>query len=152
MQLDIFIQISLILVIATVVSGIMQLLRQPIIIGYILTGLLVGPALFNLVHASETSELFSGIGIALLLFIVGLGLNPRVIRQFGKAAFLTGIGQILLTTTSAFFLSRWLGFSAVSSLYIAAALSLSSTIIVLKLLSDRKELNRLHGKITTGFL
>lgn len=152
MHAGIFPEIALILVIATVVAGIMQLLRQPIIIGHIITGLLVGPALFNLVQSSETADLFSHIGIALLLFIVGLGLNPRVIREVGKIAFLTGVGQILLTTSSAYLISRSLGFETVPSIYIGIALTFSSTIIVLKLLSDRKELNRLHGKIASGFL
>lgn len=150
--MDIFIEISLILTVATVVAAIMQLLKQPLIIGHIISGLLVGPAVFNLVHSTETVELFSHMGIALLLFIIGLGLNPRVIREVGKVAVLTGIGQIIFTMTFGFLAAQALGFATTSSLYIAMGLAFSSTIIILKLLSDRKDTHRLYGKVATGFL
>jgi Kef-type K+ transport system membrane component KefB len=152
METQLFVEISLVLVIATAVAGIMQLLRQPLIIGHIITGLLVGPSILNLFHSEETFELFSRIGIALLLFIVGLGLNPRVIREVGRVALSTGIGQIVLTSAAGFGIAKLLGFSAVASLYIGVTLCFSSTIIILKLLSDKKQLNRLPGKIATGFL
>jgi Kef-type K+ transport system membrane component KefB len=152
MQADIFLEISLVLVVATVVAGIMRLLRQPLIIGHIITGLLVGPSVFNMVQSTETAELFSHIGIALLLFIIGLGLNPQVIKEVGKVAIATGLGQILFTSVIGFGLARALGFAAVPALYIAIALTFSSTIIILKLLTDKKEQHRLYGKIATGFL
>ncbi|MEX0934344.1 MAG: cation:proton antiporter, partial [Candidatus Saccharimonadales bacterium] len=137
--MDVFIEISLILVVATLIAALMQLLRQPLIIGHIITGLIVGPTVLDLVHSAETVELFSHMGIALLLFIIGLGLNPRVIKEVGKIAVMTGMGQILFTSTIGFFIAQALGFSAVHSIYIALGLSFSSTIIILKLLSDRKD-------------
>ncbi|MEX0748925.1 MAG: cation:proton antiporter [Candidatus Saccharimonadales bacterium] len=150
--MDVFLEISLILVVATVVAAIMQLLRQPLIIGHIISGLLVGPAVFNLVQSTETVELFSHMGIALLLFIIGLGLNPRVIREVGKVAILTGVGQICFTITLGFLAAQALGFATTASIYIALGLAFSSTIIILKLLSDRKDTHRLYGKVATGFL
>ncbi len=152
MEAGIFAEISLILAIATVIAALTQLLKQPIIIGHILTGILVGPAVLNLVKSTETVELFSHIGVALLLFIIGLGLNPRVIKEVGKVALLTGLGQIVVTSIIGFGLARLLGFSSVVALYIAVGLTFSSTIIILKILSDKKEQHRLYGKITTGFL
>ncbi|MBI4101193.1 cation:proton antiporter [Candidatus Microgenomates bacterium] len=152
MEASIFLEISLILVIATAVAGVTALFRQPLIIGHIVTGILVGPSVFNLVKSTETAQLFSHIGVALLLFIIGLGLNPRVIREVGKVSLLTGMGQIVFTSALGFWLARLLGFSSTVALYIAVALTFSSTIIILKLLSDKKELNRLYGKIATGFL
>lgn len=151
MVADIFSEVSVILVIATVVAGIAQLLKQPLILGYIITGLVVGP-IFHLIKSDDTAQLFSHIGITLLLFIVGLGLNPRVIRSVGKVALTGGLGQVALNWLLGFGLARLLNFSSVTAVYIGLALAFSSTIIVLKLLSDKKELGRLHGKIATGFL
>jgi Kef-type K+ transport system membrane component KefB/Trk K+ transport system NAD-binding subunit len=149
---NIFLEISVVLVTATVVAGIMQLLRQPLIIGHIITGLLVGPYFLNLINSKETLEVFAHIGITLLLFIIGLSLNPRVVREVGKIAVITGLGQVLFTSAFGYLLGILLGFPPVTALYIAIALTFSSTIIVLKLLSDKKELGRLYGKIATGFL
>lgn len=148
----VFAEISVVLAVATVVAGMMQLLKQPLIIGHILTGLVVGPAVLGVIHSPETLEIFSNIGIALLLFIIGLSLNPRVVKEVGRVALVTGLGQVLFTTVVGFMTGRLLGFDPVPALYIAIAISFSSTIIIMKLLSDKKELGRLYGKISTGFL
>ncbi|MBP9826868.1 cation:proton antiporter [Candidatus Saccharibacteria bacterium] len=145
-------EVSLVIVIATIVAGLMHVLRQPLIIGHIITGLVVGPFGFGLIKSTDTLEVFSGIGIVLLLFIVGLGLNPRVIREVGKTAVITGVGQVLFTTVLGTIIALGLGFSLVSSLFIALAISFSSTIIIMKLLSDKREINQLYGKISVGFL
>lgn len=150
--MDIFIEISILLVIAAVIAGIMQLLRQPLIIGHIITGILVGPAVFDLVQREEVVDLFSHMGIALLLFIIGLGLNPRVIREVGKISVATGVGQILFTLTIGFLLAGALGFGTTESFFIALGMAFSSTIIILKLLSDKKDTHRLYGKVAIGFL
>ena len=84
-----FLEIGLILLLAVVVSGVMSKLKQPLIIGYIITGLIAGPYFFNIIHSKETLEVFSSIGIALLLFVVGLSLNPRVIKEVGKVSLIT---------------------------------------------------------------
>lgn len=149
---NIFVEISLVLVIAALVAAIMKFLRQPLIIGHIITGLIVGPYVFNFIKSTETINVLSYFGIALLLFIIGLSLNPRVIKEVGRISLITGLGQVAFTTAIGFFITRLLGFSTISSLYIALAISFSSTIIILKLLSDKKELARLHGKIAIGFL
>lgn len=130
----------------------MRLLRQPLIIGYILTGILVGPAALGLIHSEDAVEVLGKFGIVLLLFIVGLGLNPRFIRELGKVAFIAGVGQMLFSTTAGFFLIRAMGFDATTALYLSVALAFSSTIIILKLFTDKKEQNKLHGRIAIGFL
>lgn len=150
--MDAFVEISVLLVIATFVALVMRVLHQPLIIGYIITGLIVGPALLGIVGAKETLEVFSSFGIALLLFIVGLGLNPIVIKEVGKVSILTGFGQIILTMLFGFVLVTALGFSPVVALYIAIALTFSSTIIIIKLLTDKKDQNKLYGKISIGVL
>lgn len=130
----------------------MQLIRQPLIIGHIITGLIVGPYFLNIVQSTQTIDLFSQLGIALLLFIVGLSLSPRVIKEVGLTSLITGLGQVIFTTAIGFAIAQGLGFAFTPSLYISLALAFSSTIIVLKLLSDKKDLHRLYGKIATGFL
>ncbi len=97
-------------------------------------------------------EVFAQMGIALLLFIVGLGLNPKVIKEVGKVSLITGIGQVLFTSIIGFLIGLTLGFDFISSIYIAIALTFSSTIIIMKLLSDRGDTETLYGKIAIGFL
>lgn len=149
---SIFSELSLVIAVAVGISLFMRLIRQPLIIGHILTGLLVGPSLLHLIKSPETIQVFSDFGIALLLLIVGLGLNPRIIKEVGKIAGIIAIGKIGLTTLFGFAAARLFGYSLLPSLFIGVSLSFSSTIIILKLLSDKKEQSRLYGKISIGFL
>lgn len=150
--MEIFIELSIILVITTIVATIMRLMKQPLVVGYIISGVVVGPYILNVLHANEAVELFSKIGIAILLFIVGLSLNPDTVKETGGSSLVTGIGQILFTAIIGFFLIKALGYPSISAFYGAIALTFSSTIIVLKLLSDRGDLETLYGKISIGFL
>ncbi|MBS3071005.1 cation:proton antiporter [Candidatus Pacearchaeota archaeon] len=153
MALDsIFLNISLIIIIAMVVAAIMRILKQPLIMGYIITGIIVGPYFFNLLSASDAVGTFSKIGVALLLFTVGLHLNPKVIKEVGKVSLITGIGQVIFTSIIGFLIAYSLGFSFTASVYIAVALTFSSTIIIMKLLSDKGDLETVYGKIAIGFL
>lgn len=152
MQASIFSELSLIIALAAAVSIVMRIFKQPLIIGHIITGIIVGPAVLHWVNTPETIEVFSNIGIALLLFIVGLGLNPRVIKEVGKVASAAGLLQVFLSTALGWAGGLLLGFNRTESLFFGVALALSSTIIILKLLSDKKEQNRLYGKIATGML
>ncbi|MEX2013752.1 MAG: cation:proton antiporter [Parcubacteria group bacterium] len=150
--MTLFVEFSLIVVIATLLSFVMKLFRQPLIVGYIAAGVIVGPYAFNILQAHEEIEFFSRIGVAILLFIVGLTLNPDVMREVGKVSLTTGIGQVLFTSLFGFFIIRALGFETLPAFYIAVALTFSSTIIILKLLSDRGDTQKLYGKISIGFL
>jgi Kef-type K+ transport system membrane component KefB len=152
MPTDFFTELSIVIAIGAAISLIMRLIRQPLIIGYILTGLLVGPSLLNIVSNNPTIDVFANIGIALLLFIIGLGLNPRVVREVGKVAAIAGLAQIILTAIVGFAGGRAFGYSKTESIFVGLALAFSSTIIILKLLSDKKEQTRLYGKITIGIL
>lgn len=149
---SIFTEISLLLVLAAAMAMIMRALKQPLIIGHILIGLIVGPAVLGIVDSPEAIELLGNFGIALLLFIVGLGLNPKVIKEVGKVSLLTGLGQVIFTSAIGFWVTTLLGYDPMAAFYIAVALTFSSTIIILKLLTDKKEQNKLYGKIAIGFL
>ena len=150
--MELFVEISVLIAIATAVAAVMRLLRQPLIIGHILTGLIVGPLVLDLIHSAETLALMAEIGIAILLFTVGLHLSPDIIRKFGKVSFITGIGQVLFTAIVGYFVCASLGFSPLESFYIGVALSFSSTIIIMKLIADKRELDVLYAKIAIGFL
>lgn len=148
----VFFELSLMIIVAAGVAAVVQLLKQPLIIGHILTGLIVGPYFLNIVHSTETIALFSQLGIALLLFIVGLSLSPKIIKEVGKVSLVTGLGQVIVTATTSYGLARLLHLPPTAALYTAIALTFSSTIIILKILSDKRDLTRLYGKISTGLL
>ncbi len=148
----VFVKLSIILVVALAVSIIVRFMKQPMIIGYIITGILVSPYFFGFAAEADIIKTFSHIGIAGLLFIMGLNLNPKVIKEVGKVSLVTGIGQIIFTFAVGFLICATLGFSYVESAYIAMALSFSSTIILMKLLSDKGDTSTLYGKISIGFL
>lgn len=150
--MDIFIELSAIVVITTLLAAMMRLLKQPLVVGYILSGIIVGPQALNLLQSSEYIELFSKIGVAILLFIVGLNLNPETIKDTGKISLATGLGQVVFTAAIGWLIIQALGFDFRSTLYLAVALTFSSTIIILKLLSDKGDLDKLYGKIAIGFL
>ncbi len=152
MNPEIFIGLSTILVVTILVTGLMCFLKQPLIIGYILSGIIVGPLVLDIVISNDVLSVFSQIGVALLLFMVGLSLNPKVIKEVGKVSLITGIGQVLFTTIIGFVMCVFLRFSIIVSLYISVALAFSSTIIIMKLLSDKKDLDTLYGRISVGFL
>jgi Kef-type K+ transport system membrane component KefB len=148
----VFAELSLVIVITAGVSLVMKLLKQPLILGYILAGLLVGPAVFDIIKAVEMFEAFSNIGIALLLFIIGLGMNVSELRKLGRVVVLTALASLITIGTIGFTASGLMGFSRTESVIIGLALFFSSTIIIIKILSDKKEQNRLHGQVAIGVI
>ena len=147
-----FYEFAIILTLAAILGAIGQVLKQPLIVMFIALGILVGPSALDVVKSEENIHLLAEIGIAILLFIVGLKLDLRIIKSVGKIALLTGMGQVLFTSLFGYFIGIGLGFSPLHSFYIAVALTFSSTIIIVKLLSDKKEIDSLHGQIAIGFL
>ena len=153
MELTTFTQISLVLAITAVIAVIMRVLRQPLIMSYIITGIIVGPSVLNLVHNNDVFHSFAELGITLLLFIIGLGLNIGVIKSLGKVSVLTAAAILSSVGLVGFAASHFmLGFDLTSSVIIGVALFFSSTIIILKVLSDNKELSRLYGQIAIGVI
>ena len=147
----IFFEIGTIMVIATVFAYFAKLLKQPLIPAYILTGIVLGPVL-GLVTNTEIITTLSEIGIAFLLFIVGLEIDIRKLKHVGLVASFGGIIQIVSVFTIAFIISLLLGFLVLESVYLALIIAFSSTMVVIKLLSDKKEIDTLHGKIIIGIL
>jgi Kef-type K+ transport system membrane component KefB len=147
-----FYEIAAILGLAAVIGALGQKLRQPLIIMFLATGIVAGPACLGIIESHQQIELLAQIGIALLLFIVGLRLDLELIRTTGTVALATGLGQIVFTSVIGFFIALILGMSPINSAHVAVAPTFSSTIIIVKLLSDKREIDSLHGRIAVGFL
>ena len=144
--------LAAVLAIATVAGLVMSRLRQPLIVAFLVVGVVVGPVGTGWVSADGTIELLADFGIALLLFLVGLRLDVHMIRSTGPVAVVTGLTQVALTAAVAYLIAMAFGMHGLTALYIAMALTFSSTIIIVKLLSDKRELDQLHGRIAVGVL
>ena len=149
---SVFQEIAALLLFAAAVGALALWLRQPLIVGYILVGILAGPSVLGRVMAQDQVDLLAKMGIAVLLFVVGLKLDLHLIRTLGSVALATGLGQVLFTSVIGYLLAVALGLEPVAALYISVALTFSSTIIIVKLLSDKREIDTLHGRIAVGFL
>ncbi len=151
-SLPVFYQIATLLALAAGVGLIGISLKQPLIVSYIAVGIIAGPAVLGIAEIGEPIELLAELGVAILLFLVGLKLDIGLIRSVGPVAVATGMGQILFTAAIGFWICIALGLDTLTSAYIAVALTFSSTIIVVKLMSDKGEIGSLHGRIALGFL
>ena len=147
-----FVSVALILALAVAGGAIAKLLRQPVVVSFIVVGILAGPTAFNLVEGAEEIRLFAKFGIAILLFLVGLKLDFHMIRSTGKVALIAGLSQVAFTAAVGFGLAVLFGFETTTALYIAVALTFSSTIIIIKLIGDKRELDTLYGRIAVGIL
>lgn len=152
MHISPFHEVTVLLLIAMITGFVSQLLRQPIIVSYMLVGILVGPAFLGIVKSHEHIELFAELGVAILLFLVGLKLDIHLIKTLGPVSLATGIGQVTFTLFIGFLITLSMGMNAQTALYVAVALAFSSTIIVVKLLSDKSAVNTLYGQIAIGVL
>lgn len=149
---DAFYEIAALLTVAAACGALAIWLRQPLIVAYIAAGLLVGPSWLGWVAASDQVDLLAQMGIALLLFVVGLRLDLHLIRTMGRVVLVTGLVQMAVTAALGYLLAVALGLAPMAALYVAVALTFSSTIIVVKLLSDKREIDALHGRIALGIL
>lgn len=149
---NLFYQLAAAVLVAAVVGAIGVALRQPLVVSFIAVGIVAGPSVLGLVTDVESIDVLAKMGIALLLFVVGLKLDVHLIRTLGPVALATGLGQVAFTAVFGFLIALGLGMPPVSAAYVAVALTFSSTIIIIKLLSDKRELDSLHGRIATGFL
>lgn len=147
-----FLELSAVLVLATILGIVARVFHQPLILAYIFAGIII--SILGVFEGFDRSalELFSNLGVAFLLFLVGIDLNLTDLRYVGRAALTTGLGQIIFTAAVGFVLISALGFGTIPALYMAVALTFSSTVIIIKLLSEKHDLQSLYGKIAVGFL
>lgn len=149
---DPYAEFAVLLLVAAAVGALFVRLRQPVLIAYIVVGIALGPAGLGWVKAHDQVALLAQIGVTVLLFIVGLKLDLQHVRHIGPVALATGLGQLAFTIAGGFALILLLGEDVMTALYVSIALTFSSTIIIVKLLTDKRELDSLHGRIAVGFL
>jgi len=143
--------IGVIMVIAAVFALIARLIKQPLIPAYILAGLVIGP-IMGLITNTYVITTLSEIGIAFLLFVAGLEIDLDRLKNVGFVSTLGGTIQVLAIFSIAFVLSLMIGFVAIEAVYIGLIIAFSSTMVVVKLLADKRELDTLHGRIMLGIL
>lgn len=151
-ELALFWEIGLIIVAATFFAYLARIFRQPVILAYVFTGVLLGPLGFGLIEDQVTIRTLSEFGIAFLLFIVGLELDLKRLRDVGGVSTVVGIIKTAIVFGLGFMMALSLGYLRTEAIYAGLILSFSSTMVVIKLLSDKNELDTLHGRITLGIL
>src|SRR3989344_6983593 len=149
---NIFVQLAIILGLASVLGFITYRMKLPLLIAYLLGGLVIAFwGIFD-VKTSEALSFLPEIGLAFLLFLVGMELDFREIKSFGKSILISGILQVIITSVFGTFLAQSFGFNFLEAIFLGVGLSFSSTIVVVKLLLDRKDLGSLYGKLALGIL
>ena len=156
-DLTILRDIALGIVFAAIAAHVARLIKQPLILGYIAGGVVLGPRLgLGLVTNPQSIEIISEIGLIFLLFIIGLEIDIRELKRLGRPMLVLGVGQFVINGLLGLVFFRWLGYGAGGGkfdlYYLAVVVSLSSTLIVVKLLRDKFELKVLSGRLTLGVL
>ena len=144
--------IGLAIVAATALAYVARLLRQPLLLAYIGAGLLIGPPVLGIVESEEAIAELSELGLAFLMFIVGLEIDLKKLVSSGRIGALVGTLQVVACAVLTVGFAVLLGFSGLPALYLGVATAFSSTMIVVKLLSDKSELDTVDGRLTLGIL
>jgi Kef-type K+ transport system membrane component KefB len=146
-ELTLLLNLGFIVITAAVFAFVGKLVKMPSLVAYILAGVLLGPGL-GLVKLDHALELISELGIALLLFLVGLELSLQKIKDLGRVALILGGLQVLLTAVGGFIIAQLMGFARLPSVFLAATVTFSSTVVVIKLLDQKGATGRLYGRIS----
>lgn len=152
MEQQIFFEISLILITATAFATVAKFFKQPMIPAYILAGVILGPSVFHVLKSEDLLHTLSTFGIAFLLFLVGIELDIRKFLKTSRIAVVIGLLQMILSTGIGYLILISLGFSSAPAFFLSVALGFSSTIVALKVLGEKKELDTLYGQIVIGIL
>ena len=151
-NMEIIFEIGIIIILATALGFLVKIFKQPLIPAYIITGILIGPIVFGIVKNQELIASLSEIGVAFLIFTAGLEIKLSKLKEVGKTILIAGIVQIIALFFIGFFVSVFMGISKYASVYAGFVVAFSSTMIVVKLLYDKREINSLHGRIIIGIL
>ncbi len=153
MEHNLFLQISTLLAITVSIAFLIKFLKQPLIVAYMIAGVICGPLFFNLLNGeANLYKAFSNFGVVLLLFIVGLELNFSYLKKIGRISITVGLLQFGFNFSLIFILANYLGLSLLGSVFLALAASFSSTIVILKMLNDKKDEESVYGRYTVGLM
>lgn len=147
-----FLQLAGVLGLSAVFGYIIKTFKLPLLVAYLAAGVFL--SLFQIfdLAGSETLTFLPEIGIALVLFFVGMELDLKEIKNLGKPIIAASLGQIILSTLAGFVIAQALGFPMVESFLLGTGLAFSSTIVVVKLLLEKKDITSLYGKLAVGIL
>ncbi|MFA5258605.1 MAG: cation:proton antiporter [Candidatus Pacearchaeota archaeon] len=151
-DLIVFFEIGIMILIATTIGFLMRVFKQPLIPAYIITGILIGPLALGLIKDPNLIFSLSQIGIAFLIFTAGLEIQFKKLKEVGSVSLIAGALEVILLFLISFFIFGWFGVSGKALIYIGLIVAFSSTMIIVKLLSDRDELDTLYGRILIGIL
>ena len=151
-QTSLLFDVGIIIIAATIIALLISIIKQPPIPAYIIAGIILGPLGLSLISDIEFIHLISEVGVAFLLFLVGLEINLKRLKYVGLVSSIGAGIQVFLTYVITFFISLKLGFTTFESMVIGLVLAFSSTMVVIKLLSDKEELDTLNGRIALGIL
>jgi Kef-type K+ transport system membrane component KefB len=151
-QASILLIISLIIIFAAILSFLARKFKQDLILAYIVTGIILGPLVFGFIKDKNLINGLAEIGISFLLFVAGLEMSIKKLKEIAKPSIISGLIQVIATAIISFFVLIAFGFNRIEALWMGIAISFSSTIVVLKILADRNELDTLHGKLIIGIM
>ena len=150
-----FIQdLAVIMLVAGVVTILFHRLKQPVVLGYIVAGFIIGPHTppFGLIHDEDTIKTLAELGVIFLMFCLGLEFSLRKLFKVGATAFIAAFLEIVLMIWIGFEIGRWFGWSTMDSLFLGAILAISSTTIIVKALNDLKMKNERFAQLIFGVL
>ncbi len=145
-----FLSFAVMLGVVLLVLGAMKVLKQPMIIGYIIAGTLITFLFPHFFQHSEVFDQFSQVGVVFLLFIIGTELNPGMIQKIGSKTVGIWLLQVLGSSALGFLIGIVFGFDVMTALYMGTATALSSTIVILKLLGDKDDIDTTYGRLSVG--
>ena len=151
-ELGLIRSMAIVLAAALIGGMVARRIGLPVILGYLIGGIVIGPYGLEYVNNVEEVETLATIGVVLLMFTLGIEFSLKTVRQIGKVAILGGSAQIIVTIGLGLALGQLLGWSFTESWAFGFLIALSSTIIVLKTLVERGELGSAHGRIMIGIL
>ncbi|MDR2307042.1 MAG: cation:proton antiporter [Paucimonas sp.] len=150
-----FIQdLAVIMLVAGVVTIVFHRLKQPVVLGYIVAGFIIGPHTppFGLIHDEDTIKILAELGVIFLMFCLGLEFSLRKLFKVGATAFIAAFLEIVLMIWIGFEIGRWFGWNTMDSLFLGAILAISSTTIIVKALNDLKMKNERFAQLIFGVL
>lgn len=153
MEYNIFLQLSALLAVTVTIAFIVRSFKQPLLVAYMVAGIICGPLFFNLLHGGESMyEAFADFGVVLLLFIVGLDLNFGYLKKIGRVSLIVGFWQFILNFALVLPLALYFGLDWTGAIFLSLAACFSSTIVIFKLLNDKKDEEAVYGRYTIGLM
>ena len=153
-QIRFLMEMTVILAVAGLTAVLFTKMKMPVVIGYLAAGILVGPYLFplNLITDMDTVNSLANLGIILLMFTIGLDFNIRKMRETGLFAMVAGTIEIVLMITIGYALGWAMGWSSIESIFLGAVMSISSTAVIVKVLTDSGQIQKQYATGIIGML